>query len=69
MNPGASMGPRSSDRGNTGQGRHAETATGLQWGRDHLIAEMEKPQAKKTPQGELQWGRDHLIAEISKASH
>jgi len=37
----ASMGPRSSDRGNKLAGAGAgETVHVLQWGRDHLIAEM-----------------------------
>jgi len=37
----------------------------LQWGRDHLIAEIHSRLRKPAPCSVLQWGRDHLIAEIT----
>jgi len=36
----------------------------LQWGRDHLIAEIVALRVKEDGTITLQWGRDHLIAEI-----
>jgi len=61
------MGPRSSDRGNAlkecGATRLLEL---LQWGRDHLIAEMIRLDVVAGGQRWLQWGRDHLIAEIRR---
>src|SRR5579884_546441 len=36
----ASMGPRSRDRGNPDEGLSFTTSSSLQWGRDHVIAEI-----------------------------
>jgi len=65
----ASMGPRSSDRGNVNaQHGYLHVREGLQWGRDHLIAEMKRDSEVYAARIKLQWGRDHLIAEIWPAS-
>ena len=37
----------------------------LQWGRDHLIAEIGCYPVSVWREWLLQWGRDHLIAEMS----
>src|SRR5260370_37476510 len=60
-----SMGPRSADRGNV---THRSTAGGmgaLQWGRDQLIAEMDRRAWSACTRRRLQWGRDQLIAQIA----
>jgi len=41
------------------------TVSTLQWGRDHLIAEITTVQGAPRPFRTLQWGRDHLIAEMT----
>src|SRR5260370_782352 len=64
----ASMGPRSADRGNAARSsaaRHA--ASGLQWGRDQLIAEIFRAGHTIIVRIQLQWGRDQLIAEMVEA--
>ena len=61
----ASIGPRSSDRGNgniTNTGGHAYT---LQLGRDPQIAEMILPGFRSCDNRQLQLGRDPQIAEMS----
>jgi len=59
------MGPRSSDRGNVIAALKRSELGQLQWGRDHLIAEIGRPSGcSALSTGKLQWGRDHLIAEI-----
>ena len=39
-------------------------AAPLQWGRDHVIAELNSRRAFATAPRWLQWGRDHVIAEF-----
>ena len=36
----------------------------LQWGRDHVIAELGAMMAAAAVAVPLQWGRDHVIAEL-----
>jgi len=36
----------------------------LQWGRDQLVAEMERHSFDEWNYIKLQWGRDQLVAEI-----
>jgi len=63
------MGPRSSDRGNLRLAEECLSNAGvLQWGRDHLIAEMGVLARDFLEGRRLQWGRDHLIAEIRDSS-
>jgi len=38
----------------------------LQWGRDHVIAEIRRDAWKLEHKSMLQWGRDHVIAEITR---
>ena len=60
------MGPRSRDRG-IGHGRqHYHPAAGLQWGRDHVIAELMARSRIERITRKLQWGRDHVIAEFKR---
>ena len=60
------MGPRSADRGNATSSAGRQSAlTRLQWGRDQLIAEIDRYRGQRCPVGSLQWGRDQLIAEMS----
>src|SRR5436190_1958154 len=59
------MGPRSRDRGNTVLAvQTCESGCWLQWGRDHVIAEMFGITPIRFAAGRLQWGRDHVIAEM-----
>src|SRR5581483_2148613 len=61
----ASMGPRSTDRGNVLQETLERGLWGkLQWGRDRLIAEIAWRRTETNGLARLQWGRDRLIAEI-----
>ena len=62
----ASMGPRSFDRGNVLvlPPTLAVFPQGLQWGRDHSIAEICSSLMTWSWPCKLQWGRDHSIAEI-----
>ncbi len=61
---GASMGPRSNDRGNGGPPLWPRSDSMLQWGRDQMIAEMLNWRARAVSLSLLQWGRDQMIAEI-----
>ena len=36
----------------------------LQWGREHVLAEIPKTAARKHKGQKLQWGREHVLAEI-----
>src|ERR1017187_3730491 len=64
--PHASMGPRSIDRGTHDiTFRHLDFS-GLQWGRDQLIAELEAHCWVTGQVCRLQWGRDQLIAELGQ---
>ena len=40
----------------------------LQWGRDHVIAELMELMTRLGVPKMLQWGRDHVIAELGTAS-
>src|SRR5579875_478154 len=60
----ASMGPRSNDRGNPPVGALPLERPRLQWGRDQMIAEMQRGNGLTPVLLELQWGRDQMIAEI-----
>ncbi len=66
--PNASMGPRSRDRGNPKYRSRVLGEFPLQWGRDHVIAEI-VGRGLPLPLHllRLQWGRDHVIAEMVKA--
>ena len=59
------MGPRSRDRGNPWLA-HPVIVDGfwLQWGRDHVIAEINDNGVTIPSIWSLQWGRDHVIAEM-----
>ncbi len=61
----ASMGPRSRDRGNVAETTYRRSLNPLQWGRDHVIAEILFFILLHRFRKELQWGRDHVIAEIT----
>ena len=61
---GASMGPRSRDRGNDQARACTRYVFKLQWGRDHVIAEIWLAYRALYAAPKLQWGRDHVIAEI-----
>ena len=39
----------------------------LQWGRDHVIAELIRVCRRAALGDQLQWGRDHVIAEFNLA--
>ena len=60
----ASMGPRSTDRGNNDANEIEPILQQLQWGRDQLIAEMCSLTKPAHQRSALQWGRDQLIAEM-----
>ena len=62
------MGPRSIDRGIPIGPRIVLATSGLQWGRDQLIAEFTGSEYEQLKQAELQWGRDQLIAEFAPAT-
>src|SRR5262245_61526097 len=59
------MGPRSRDRGNIPLPPETRSPIGLQWGRDHAIAEMVIADLVQYCRDALQWGRDHAIAEMT----
>src|SRR5436853_325787 len=59
------MGPRSRDRGNLSACTSFAKPRRLQWGRDHVIAEMFSTTMVVLTLRMLQWGRDHVIAEIA----
>ena len=59
------MGPRSRDRGIGSFGGELLQAAVLQWGRDHVIAEFAREDARPDHVPPLQWGRDHVIAEFA----
>ena len=61
---GASMGPRSNDRGNQTTEAKKNPNILLQWGRDQMIAEMSRFPTICDAASLLQWGRDQMIAEI-----
>src|SRR5262245_11294331 len=59
----ASMGPRSDDRGKASIACRRSTRSGLQWGRDQMIAESRSTETRTVCDIPLQWGRDQMIAE------
>ena len=58
------MGPRSIDRGIPDYLIAMRKPGKLQWGRDQLIAELNRGWVKHLNTWQLQWGRDQLIAEF-----
>ncbi len=64
---GASMGPRSDERGNAAQPNvRVLSAARLQWGRAQMSAEIRVPPYRVTAPVELQWGRAQMSAEINQ---
>ena len=59
------MGPRSIDRGIEAHDSCPTCESGLQWGRDQLIAEFKEGLVNAQENAKLQWGRDQLIAELN----
>jgi len=62
---GASMGPRSCERGNSAPIKQVAGKVMLQWGRARASAEMTVTTPKVTPSAMLQWGRARASAEIA----
>src|SRR5581483_7055767 len=62
------MGPRSTDRGNNFAALPRKNVGWLQWGRDRLIAEIDRAGWACLPASRLQWRRDRLLAEIALPS-
>ena len=61
------MGPRSRDRGIMRRRLKNPAFGELQWGRDHVIAELKTSGGSSAAISRLQWGRDHVIAELQLA--
>ena len=57
------MGPRLDSRGNLAAGSKYTAITGLQWGRDLIVAETIVDHVGTWAAGQLQWGRDLIVAE------
>ncbi len=60
------MGPRPYGRGNKLNGDEVDRVVKLQWGRDHMVAEMSLNKAMTAGKISLQWGRDHMVAEMGR---